>query len=150
MIEYWILFNLFISSYELYCFKNKEKINIDYNSNVLSDILINSWSEYSNVDPRYINNYNLQYVWNFELLNVGNTILLTLCYLLNKQFIYIFLISQALATFLYFTTLLVEYTNNKKLKDTIKQTSLIKRLVYYGISFIWILAPLYLLYFLPF
>ena len=143
MIEYWILFNLIISSYELYCFNNKEKINID---NLKSDIITDSWSEYSRVDPRYINSYNSQYVWNFELLNVGNTILLTLCYLLNKPYINIILISQALATLLYFTTLMNDYTNNKQLRDTIQKTHLAKRILYYTISFIWILVPLYLLY----
>jgi hypothetical protein len=61
MIKYWILFNLFISLYELYCFNNKHLINIDSNK-VEDDILIKSWSEYSRVDPRYINSYNSQYV----------------------------------------------------------------------------------------
>ena len=49
MIEYWIMFNLVISSYELYCFNNKHLINIDSNK-VKDDILIKSWSEYSRVD----------------------------------------------------------------------------------------------------
>ena len=73
MIQYWILFNLVISLYELYCYNNN---NILGNSN----IILNSWYEYSKVDPRYIID-KYKYVWNFELLNVANTILLTLAFL---------------------------------------------------------------------
>lgn len=147
MIQYWILLNLFISLYELYCFNNKHLINLN---NVNRDILTKSWSEYSRVDPRYQTNNIGSYVWNFELLNVGNTILLTLSYLLNKPYINIVLIIQALATLLYFTTLMNDYTNNKELRDTINKTAITKRVLYYTISFIWILVPLYLLYFLTF
>ncbi len=145
MIKYWILFNLVISLYELYCYNNYEKLGIDKKNNIILD----SWSEYSRVDPRYVLNKNndYKYVWNFELFNVVNTILLTLFYLNNKPNmninINIILISQLLATSLYFSTLI---TSDKEIKETIiKNSTKTKRILYYFISSIWILVPLYFL-----
>ncbi len=141
MIEYWILFNLIISLYELYCYNNNEKLGYDKKSG--SNIILDSWSEYSRVDPRYVIN-KYKYVWNFELINVVNTILLTLFYLNNKNlYINIILFSQLLATSLYFSTLI---TSNKEIKDIIiKKSTKPKRIIYYFISSLWILVPLYFL-----
>ncbi len=141
MIEYWILFNLIISLYELYCYNNNEKLGFDKKSG--SNIILDSWSEYSRVDPRYVIN-KYKYVWNFELINVVNTILLTLFYLNNKNlYINIILFSQLLATSLYFSTLI---TSNKEIKDIIiKKSTKPKRIIYYFISSLWILVPLYFL-----
>ncbi len=141
MIEYWILFNLIISLYELYCYNNNEKLGFDKKSG--SNIILDSWSEYSRVDPRYVIN-KYKYVWNFELFNVVNTILLTLFYLNNKNlYINIILFSQLLATSLYFSTLI---TSNKEIKDIIiKKSTKPKRIIYYFISSLWILVPLYFL-----
>lgn len=148
MIQYWILFNLVISLYELYCYNNYHKLGINNKNNIILD----SWSEYSRVDPRYIINSQIKgndytYVWNFELFNVFNTILLTIFYLTNKQYnINIILISQLLATSLYFSTLLITVKSNKEIKEIIVNNSTYtKRMLYYFISSIWILVPLYFL-----
>ncbi len=140
MIHYWVLFNLLISLYELYCYKNRSKLLSNIN------LILDSWGEYSRVDPRYIMN-EYEYVWNFELFNVLNTVLMTILLLTNNScYIFIILGSQLIATVFYFLTLLrdvCKYNNLKKY--IIKNSTLTKRIIYYLISSLWILVPLYFL-----
>jgi hypothetical protein len=67
-------------------------------------------------------------------------------FLITNNQVYIILISQLFGTILYFLTLLVDVNNDDKLKNIIlKNSTLTKRILYYLISAIWILVPLYLL-----
>ena len=150
----WAIFNLLIGIYEFYSYKNRDKIKLDNSSiwdrkidrisiNSNTNIFIESWNEYCKVDSRYIIN---PYVWTFELLN---TVLATLfiIYLITKQimFVKLILILQIINCSLYFFTLLLEYIYNDIFVKNIKTFAKTWMFpVYYGISSIWIILPLYL------
>jgi hypothetical protein len=145
MIQYWVLFNLLISLYELYCYKNRSLLLSNTN------LILDSWGEYSRVDPRYLTNmdFNYEYVWNFELFNVFNTLVMTLLLICphtsNNNYIKLILMSQLIATVLYFLTLLRDINDDKLKQYIIKNSTLTKRILYYFISSLWILVPLYFL-----
>ena len=150
----WAIFNLLIGIYEFYSYKNRDKIKLDNSSiwdrkidrisiNSNTNIFIESWNEYCKVDSRYIIN---PYVWTFELLN---TVLATLfiIYLITKQimFVKLILILQIINCSLYFFTLLLEFMYNDLFVKNIKTYAKTWMFpVYYGISSIWIIVPLYL------
>jgi hypothetical protein len=147
LIYIWAIFNIFISIYEIYVFKNNEKLELS-TYKYKNDILINGWSEYSRVDPRYIIS---KYVWNFELLNVLLTVLLLVFLIFftgsNKMtLINSVLLLQIYSTSLYFITLINDYKNDVNVRNNIiKNSSIEKRIIYYLISLIWIIVPFILL-----
>jgi|LakMenEpi03Aug12_release.lakeMendotaPanAssembly.Ray.scaffolds.fasta_scaffold433654_2 hypothetical protein len=152
----WAIFNLLIGIYEFYSYKNRDKIKLDNssiwnrkikNNNDDSDIFIKSWNEYCKVDSKYIIN---PYVWIFELLNMILATLFIIILINQKNQIYIYvikliLILQIINCSLYFFTLLLEFMYNDVFVKNIKTYAKAWMFpVYYGISSIWIVLPLYL------
>lgn len=143
------IFNLLTGIYEIYCFLHRDKFIIEkqtfwsklYN-NKLSRPSIDLWSEYLKVDPRYITN---QYVWIFELLNAFLA-LLFLFALIFKNFIIVKYLCLMLVTntILYFLTLIFEIKTDKNIKNMIDTYSQSWMWVYYLISSIYLIVPLYL------
>jgi hypothetical protein len=148
----WAIFNLLIGIYEFYSYKNRDKIKLDNssiwnrkikNNNDDSDIFIKSWNEYCKVDSRYIIN---PYVWIFELLNTVLATLFIITLIMNNLlFMKCILILQIISCSLYFFTLLLEFMYNDVFVKNIKIYAKAWMFpVYYGISSIWIVLPLYL------
>ena len=154
IIWFWAIFNLLIGIYEFYSYKNRDKIKLDNSSiwdrkidrisiNSNTNIFIESWNEYCKVDSRYIIN---PYVWTFELLNTVLATLIIITLIINNLFcIKSILILQIINCSLYFFTLLLEYIYNDIFVKNIKTFAKTWMFpVYYGISSIWIILPLYL------
>ena len=156
----WAIFNLCIGMYEIYVYKNKHKLRLNqesiwciWNNYKGNDIFIEAWNDYCKVDSRYIYKH---YVWIFELLNAGLSVLFIIALFMNKK-TYIKHISiknilflQIINCSLYFLTLVLEMLYNKRFAENIKtyaKTWMIP--LYYGISLIWILIPYYLYTSLP-
>ena len=154
----WAIFNLLIGIYEFYSYKNRNKFKLDNssiwdrnvknnNSNDSNDsntnIFIESWNEYCKVDSRYIIK---PYVWTFELLNLGLATLFIITLIANKNLnIKLILILKIINCSLYFFTLLLEFMYNDLFVKNIKTYAKTWMFpVYYGISSIWIIVPLYL------
>jgi hypothetical protein len=141
LIWLWVIFNIFIGIYEIYCFKNRKLLRLEkmpkWNSSIIA-----SWNEYCRVDPRYILK---EYVWTFELLNAFYAIVLAYILLYKKEFIKHILLLEIISCSLYFLTLIYEYLSDKIIRNYIKTNSTItNRFLYYGISSIWIMVPIYL------
>ena len=147
----WVLFNIFIGIYEIYCYLNRNKLSLDtfpkWNSSI-----IHSWNEYCRVDPRYILK-NHHYVWYFELLNAFYAfILIFLLFIRFTPFriedvhlIKYILLLEIISCSLYFITLFFEFLFNTNISHAILENSTItNRIIYYGISSIWICIPVYL------
>ena len=137
----WVIFNIFIGIYEIYCFQNRDLLRLDtipkWNSSVLA-----TWNEYCRVDSRYIFKH---YVWTFELLNAFYAFLLVYILFYHKQWIKPILFLEIISCSLYFLTLLYEYHTDSQFRENILEKSTItNRIVYYGISSIWIVVPVYL------
>ena len=160
ILWFWAIFNLLIGIYEFYSYKNKDKLKLDNssiwdrniklndndnnsNSNSNTNIFIESWNEYCKVDSRYIIKH---YVWIFELLNLGLATLFIITLIANKNlYIKLILILQIVNCSLYFFTLLLEFMYNDIFAKNIKTYAKAWMFpVYYGISSIWIILPLYL------
>ena len=155
IVWFWAIFNLLIGIYELYSYKNRDKLKLD-NSSIWdrnidnksidtsnTNIFIESWNEYCKVDSRYIIK---PYVWLFELLNTVLATLFIISLIMNNLlFIKSILILQIISCSLYFITLLNEFMYNDLFVKNVK-TYAKKWMfpVYYGISSIWIILPLYL------
>ena len=148
----WAIFNLCIGMYEIYVYKNKDKLRLNemsiWNNYKGNDIFIEAWNDYCKVDSRYIYKH---YVWIFELLNAGLSVLFIIALFINKK-TYIKNISitnilflQLINCSLYFLTLVLEMLYNKSFAKNIKtyaKTWMIP--LYYGISLVWIFIPYYL------
>ncbi len=147
----WIfaLLNVLTGFYEVYCFMHRDKFIIEKRtfwsklySNQLSRPSLDPWMEYLKVDPRYITK---QYVWVFELVNAGLALLFLIALILQKfniiKYVCIILITNCS---LYFLTLLFEIKNDKKIKDSIDLYSQSWMWIYYLISSIYLLVPLYI------
>ena len=154
IIWFWAIFNLLIGIYEFYSYKNRDKIKLDNSSiwdrkidrisiNSNTNIFIESWNEYCKVDSRYIIN---PYVWTFELLNTILATLFIITLIMNNLlFMKCILILQIISCSLYFFTLLLEFMYNDLFVKNIKTYAKTWMFpVYYGISSIWIIVPLYL------
>ena len=158
LVWFWAIFNLLIGFYEFYSYKNRDKLKLDnssiWNRNVKynnsnnsndsnTNIFIESWNEYCKVDSRYIIK---PYVWIFELLNLGLATLFIITLIMNNLlFIKGILILQIINCSLYFITLLLEFMYNDVFVKNIKtyaQNWMFP--LYYGISSIWIILPLYI------
>ena len=130
----WAVFNFIIGIYEIYCFINRNKLRIGFYA---ERPVIGSWSEYCRVDSRYI--YK-PYVWGFELLNAA----------LATVFLYVMMTSQSITLLTYILTLQViacsiYFITLYKDKETLVKAEETKVTLYYGISSVWIIAPLILL-----
>ena len=154
LVWFWAIFNMLIGIYEFYSYKNRDKLKLDNSSiwdrkidrksiNSNTNIFIESWNEYCKVDSRYIIN---PYVWTFELLNTVLATLIIITLIINNLFcIKSILILQIINCSLYFFTLLLEYIYNDIFVKNIKTFAKTWMFpVYYGISSIWIILPLYL------
>jgi hypothetical protein len=158
----WAIFNLCIGMYEIYVYKNKHKLRLNqesiwnkciwnkciwnkciWNKKSIHNIFIEAWNDYCKVDSRYIYKH---YVWIFELLNAGLSVLFIIALFMNKKIcIKNILFLQIINCSLYFLTLVLEMLYNKSFVETIKtyaKTWMIP--VYYGISLVWIFIPYYL------
>jgi hypothetical protein len=153
---FWAIFNLLIGIYEFYSYKNRNKLKLDnssiwnrkiksnnnnYSNNI--NIFIESWNEYCKVDSRYIIK---PYVWMFELLNMILATLFIITLIMNNLlFMKCILILQIISCSLYFFTLLLEFMYNDVFVNNIKTYAKNWMFpIYYGISSIWIVLPLYL------
>ena len=139
----WVIFNIFIGIYEIYCFQNRHLLSLTnipkWNSSILA-----TWNEYCRVDPRYIMKY---YVWMFELLNAFYAFLLffLLFYNYNTKWIKHILFLEIISCSLYFLTLIYEYNTDPKIRDSIlEKSTTTNRILYYIMSSIWIIIPVYL------
>ena len=136
------IFNLFIGIYEIYCFQNRHLLKLDENMPKWNSSIIASWNEYCRVDSRYIFKH---YVWIFELLNALYAFLLIFIILYYKKAIKFILLLEIVSCSLYFITLLYEYFSDETIHDTIlEKSTILHRVLYYGISSIWIIVPVYL------
>ena len=148
----WAIFNLCIGMYEIYVYKNKDKLRLNqesiwnkciWNNYKGNDIFIEAWNDYCKVDSRYIYKH---YVWIFELLNAGLSVLFIIALFMNKKIsIKNILFLQLINCSLYFLTLVLEMLYNKRFVENIKTYAKPWMIpLYYGISLIWILMPYYL------
>jgi len=139
----WVIFNIFIGMYEVHCYQHRNLLNLEnipkWNSSVIA-----SWNEYCRVDPRYVWK---EYVWYFELLNAFYAFIFIFVLLFYKNAIKYILLLEIISCSLYFLTLFYEIIVDENIKKKIMETSSIQnRIVYYGISSIWIIVPVYLFY----
>lgn len=155
IVYFWAIFNILIGIYEFYSYKNRDKLKLDnssiwdrkvkhdINNYIDNDIFIESWNEYCKVDSRYIIK---PYVWIFELLNTVLATLFIITLIMNNLlFIKGILILQIINCSLYFFTLLFEYMYNDLFVKNIKTYAKTWMFpLYYGISSIWVILPLYL------
>ena len=139
----WIIFNIFIGLYEIYCYNNKLQLNLNkfpkWNSSIIA-----TWNEYCRVDPRYV--YK-EYVWYFELLNAFYAFILIFILIFYKKLklVKYILLLEIISCSLYFITLFFEFLFDKNIRNNILENSTIpNRILYYGISSIWIIVPVYL------
>jgi hypothetical protein len=141
LVWIWVIFNIFIGIYEIYCYKNRNLLSLEripkWNSSVIA-----SWNEYCRVDPRYILK---EYVWTFELLNAFYAFLLIYILLYNQELIKYILLLEIISCVLYFLTLIYEVLSDKIIRyNILKKSTITNRFLYYGISSIWIIVPVYL------
>ena len=141
LVWIWVIFNIFIGIYEIYCYKNRNLLSLEripkWNSSIIA-----SWNEYCRVDPRYILK---EYVWTFELLNAFYAFLLIYILLYNQELVKYILLLEIISCVLYFLTLIYEVLSDKKIRyNILKKSTITNRFLYYGISSIWIIVPVYL------
>ena len=141
LVWIWVIFNIFIGIYEIYCYKNRDLLSLEripkWNSSVIA-----SWNEYCRVDPRYVLK---EYVWTFELLNAFYAFILIYILLYNQELIKYILLLEIISCVLYFLTLIYEVLSDKIIRYNIsKKSTITNRFLYYGISSIWIILPVYL------
>jgi len=137
----WVIFNIFIGIYEIYCYNNRHLLNLD-NIPKWNDSVIASWNEYCRVDSRYIFK---EYVWIFELLNAFYAFLLIFILFFYKKLIKTVLLLEIISCSLYFLSLVYECMYDKYIYNNIlEKSNNIHRFLYYGISSIWIIVPVLL------
>jgi len=137
----WVIFNIFIGIYEIYCYQNRNLLNLEafpvWNSSVLA-----TWNEYCRVDPRYVVK---EYVWNFELLNAFYAFVFIFVLLYYPEGIVPLLLLEIISCSLYFLSLGYEFMTDEDISQMILVNSTItNRILYYGISSIWIIVPVWL------
>lgn len=137
----WVIFNIFIGIYEIYCYQNRNLLNLEeipkWNSSVIA-----SWNEYCRVDSRYVVK---PYVWNFELLNAFYAFIFVFVLLYYPKGIAPLLLLEIVSCSLYFLTLGYEFMTDEEIyQSMLEKSTITNRIVYYGISSIWIAVPLYL------
>lgn len=140
ILKWWLIFNVFISLYEIYIIKTRHAIKDKYCIKnfwtvpfTYKDIdrLQAYWIEYAcKVDNRYFKSSS--YVYYFEAINVVTTIVAIILYYYNPKYISIPILFQMLNCFMYF------YTIPKQKYEYID-------IIYLAISSLWIFVPLYIL-----
>ena len=145
---FWLIFNLIIAIYEIFIFQNRRALQllngtvwnkwlIDGNT---SNFLLDAWSEYCNVDLRYLEDWG-QYVWGFEILNAVSAIVLAvlvICGWVATSWKWI-IVSQLVNCVAYFATLALEYFRGRSVTSHSVEWWMFG--LYYAISSIWILIP---------
>jgi hypothetical protein len=148
----WGIVNLFAGIWEIYVFNNRYKLKIEkktlwqkiYDNEItLSNFWIEGWNEYCKVDTRYI--YR-QYVWTFELINavlapIFLFYIVTSTYNKNNKIIKYILIISIINCLLYFATLIIDTYYCYNISNV---AELWMYYIYYLISGIWLIVPLYL------
>jgi hypothetical protein len=154
----WAIVNIFVGIWEVYVYSNRNQLKLEkitlWEKMAKSQINIRNfwmegWSEYCKVDARYIFK---QYVWGFELLNaiIAALFIIALC---CKSFctLKILLGVSIVNCLLYFITLIWEmYFRDSIIKENIIKENIEKYskkwmlIVYYLISGIWLIVPLWL------
>lgn len=130
----WIVFNLLVSLMEVVGALNYQQVKVNpafsQNDYTLNDqFFLDTWGEYSKYDLRYSSGDFS--VWRFELVNVFSTILLVLGLALNLPWLLTLgLLGQLVSCTFYFLT----FTGSQVFGW------------YGGISALWIVIPLYLLW----
>ena len=150
----WGIINLITGIWEIYVYSNRYSLQLENKTiwDKISENKINfynfwieGFSEYSKVDSRYIIKH---YVWCFELLNAFISILFIILLIMQKyKLLRILLLLTFVNCILYFATLFIEIyiIKDENIKNNIKQYAKNWMLiVYYLISSIWIIIPLYL------
>ena len=151
----WGIINLFTGFWEIYIYNNRNLLQLETTS-IWDKIALgkinfrNFWiegfSEYSKVDSRYIIK---QYVWLFELINAFISIIFIILLITQKyNSLHTILLLSIINCLLYFITLFIEIYIIKDVNiiNNIKIYSKTWMLIiYYLISSIWIIAPLFLL-----
>jgi hypothetical protein len=140
ILKWWLIFNVFISLYEIYIIKTREIVKDKYCVKnfwtvpfKFKDInrLQAYWIEYAcKVDNRYFNKNS--YVYYFEAINVITTVAAIILYFYNLDYISFPIFFQMINCCMYF------YTIPSQKYDYID-------IVYLSISALWILIPLYIL-----
>ena len=149
IIIIWAVFNLLIGLWEVYIFRNRNKLYLEKESifssgKKITNFFIDGWAEYCKVDSRYI--YK-PYVWVFELLNTILAFVFLGCVMFNPIWIKFILILQIVNCSGYFLTLLLELLQKNDIYVNLKKYSSFWMIpTYYFISFIWILVPSYIIY----
>ena len=158
----WAVVNMLAGIWEVYAYKNRNQLKLEtttlWEKIARSEINIRNfwmegWSEYCKVDSRYIIK---QYVWGFELLNAVIAVLFicALCLYNSKSYsiLKILLGVSIVNCVLYFITLIWEvylgdtYTGKENIiKENMKKNARDWMfIVYYLISGIWLIVPLWL------
>lgn len=134
LLHAWLYFNVFISIYEIYIISIRYNLNKDCKSDFWKEeddgqLFKKAWEEYACVvDERYFSPNN--YVFKFELINVILTILM---FTTNPKMIKVLLFLQFLNCVCYFSTLS-------------SKSNTMKSHLYRGISALWLVIPVILLY----
>lgn len=140
----WVIFNIFIGLYEIHCYNYRHLLDLD-NIPVWNSSIIASWNEYCRVDARYVVK---EYVWNFELLNAVYAFLLVFILFFYKNataIIPYILLLEIVSCSLYFLTLGYEFLTDETIYQMMLDKSTMRdRVLYYGMSSIWIFVPIYL------
>ena len=142
ILKGWLIFNVFISLYEIYiiktrhvikkyyCVRNFWRTPLKFSKHI--DRLQAYWIEYAcKVDNRYFNSDS--YVYWFEANNVITTVLAIILYYNSSSYLVYAIVLQMLNCCMYF------YTIPSQKYDYID-------ILYLGISAVWIVLPLYIIY----
>ena len=149
LFKFWLVFNLVIGLYEIFIFKNRRALQlqdgtvwnkwlVEHNT---SNFLLDAWSEYCNVDMRYLENWG-QYVWGFEILNAASAVVLAVMVIcgLGDLTCWKWIIGlQMVNCVAYFATLALEYIHGQRLTSAYVEWWMF--VAYYAISSIWIIVP---------
>lgn len=148
----WAIVNLGAGIWEVYAYLNRNQLKLEYITLwekmakgyiTLSNFWIEGWNEYCKVDSRYLNEFfQGGYVWWFELLNAFIAVVFIFALAFECiHIIQIILLIGILNCMGYFTSLALE-TWFCHLDNRVSRWW--QYPVYYSISGIWLLVPLYL------
>jgi hypothetical protein len=153
LLQIWIVFNLVIGLYEIFIFKNSHRLQLQRHTvwsrwlvyGNISNFLLDAWSEYCNVDMRYLEK-SRQYVWFFELLNAATAIVLAIIVIggFNITCWKLIIAVQMINCVAYFISLAVEHISGRQIAAAGAQWWMF--IIYYAISSIWIVIPLIILF----
>lgn len=151
----WSIINLLAGIWEIYAYQNRDKIKLIkptiwermlLGEITLSNFWLEAWGEYCKVDARYITPPHT-YVWYFELLNAGIAVFFILAILIKSFTLIKLLLEIAIINCIaYFVSLAITMYYNSKLQSKLKTqyARLWQYPVYYAISAIWLIIPIWL------